>query len=232
MRFDWTPEQDQFVLDNWGKISAKDIGSAIGRTESSIYNRTFRLNLRRKQNPVTSGQIFGSLVVLNKSNKRTPKGQAYFLCQCDCGKQKEILGCSLNRGLSVSCGCKVRQREGQVTINSYLDSYKRGAKKRNLEFVLTDVEFRNICEQNCHYCNLEPQPKNHYQRRKENIGRALPETYEEAWVNLNGIDRKDNKLGYTLENSLPCCSICNWAKGDMSYDEFKDWIKRLCINNP
>jgi hypothetical protein len=42
-----------------------------------------------------------------------------------------------------------------------------------------------------------------------------------------GIDRKDNTKGYVLENSLPCCYLCNRAKGDKPYEEFILWVVRL-----
>lgn len=49
-----------------------------------------------------------------------------------------------------------------------------------------------------------------------------------ARINLyNGIDRKNSSEGYTLGNSLPCCRVCNRAKSDMDYEEFKQWIKDI-----
>jgi len=39
-----------------------------------------------------------------KPTKATHYG-FYWLCQCDCGGTKEIIGTSLSRGFSLSCGC-------------------------------------------------------------------------------------------------------------------------------
>lgn len=44
---------------------------------------------------------------------------------------------------------------------------------------------------------------------------------------FNGIDRVDNFKGYTLENSVPCCTICNRAKSNMLYDDFMSYIQRF-----
>jgi hypothetical protein len=44
---------------------------------------------------------------------------------------------------------------------------------------------------------------------------------------LNGIDRKDNNIGYYLTNVVTCCQICNTAKGQMSEEQFKEWAQRL-----
>ena len=51
------------------------------------------------------GQRFGNLKVISEE-KRDPKYGPRFLCQCDCGNQKVILGHSLIKGYSKSCGCR------------------------------------------------------------------------------------------------------------------------------
>lgn len=43
----------------------------------------------------------------------------------------------------------------------------------------------------------------------------------------NGIDRVDNTKGYTIDNVVPCCGICNMAKGKLNQQEFQNWIKRV-----
>ena len=42
-----------------------------------------------------------------------------------------------------------------------------------------------------------------------------------------GIDRYDNTLGYTLENSVPCCKQCNRIKTDMAASEFAERLERI-----
>jgi hypothetical protein len=42
--------------------------------------------------------------------------------------------------------------------------------------------------------------------------------------NANGIDRFDNDKGYTDENTVPCCSTCNYIK--YIYD-VKDWSEKI-----
>ena len=48
------------------------------------------------------GQRFGHWTVLREADQ---KG-GYWLCKCDCGNVREVLGTNLRRGLSNSCGCK------------------------------------------------------------------------------------------------------------------------------
>lgn len=66
------------------------------------------------------GQRFGRLVVIERdgSNK---SGNAVWKCQCDCGNIKSIVGTSLTRGLTQSCGCirseKSSERKKQNLLN-------------------------------------------------------------------------------------------------------------------
>lgn len=56
-----------------------------------------------------TGQRFGRLVALTPSERRANR-EVYWLCQCDCGKQTEIVGSSLRLGRSRSCGCMNGER--------------------------------------------------------------------------------------------------------------------------
>lgn len=46
-----------------------------------------------------------------------------------------------------------------------------------------------------------------------------------------GIDRLNNDKGYTVENIVSCCSICNKAKSNLTMEEFLAWIERIKIHN-
>ena len=49
------------------------------------------------------GQRFGNLVAVKRAPSRS--GKTYWLCQCDCGNQKEIQTGHLTSGVTKSCGC-------------------------------------------------------------------------------------------------------------------------------
>ncbi len=51
------------------------------------------------------GKKFGKLIVIEKSSIKHKFDRAYYVCKCDCGNIKEILGTSLTRGKSKTCGC-------------------------------------------------------------------------------------------------------------------------------
>lgn len=60
-----------------------------------------------------AGRRFGRYVVLER-RQNTKQGKAAWLCRCDCGKEKVVVGSSLLSGLTTSCGCysieKAQQR--------------------------------------------------------------------------------------------------------------------------
>lgn len=51
-----------------------------------------------------TGRRFGKLVVISKTDRRNHTDR-YWLCRCDCGTEKEVLGRSLRQGATQSCGC-------------------------------------------------------------------------------------------------------------------------------
>lgn len=146
---------------------------------------------------------------------------AWWLCRCDCGKEVFVRARELLSGHVKSCGCYRRKFNkkipGESAFNNLYNKYKCSANYRNLEFNLSKKEFISLTKQKCHYCNIEP---------KQNI--ETP--YKNGSYIFNGIDRLDNSRGYTLDNCVPCCGICNKAKRDLSYNEFVNWIDRLIKN--
>ena len=60
-----------------------------------------------------TGKSFGRLTVLSRA-KNDKYGKAQWLCQCDCGNQKIILGKSLRNGSTQSCGCLKSKGEEKI----------------------------------------------------------------------------------------------------------------------
>lgn len=98
--------------------------------------------------------------------------------------------------------------------NSLFCSYRNKARKRGLTFGLSLDQFVAITKSDCYYCGKPPSK----QKRIPGIFGAYC---------YNGVDRKDNACGYTLENSLPCCWECNERKRAAGHDEFLSWIARV-----
>lgn len=67
-----------------------------------------------------SGMTFGKLTV--KSFSEIKNGKAYWLCSCDCGTEKVIVGTSLRKGTTKSCGClmvEVAKTHGKCGTKTY-----------------------------------------------------------------------------------------------------------------
>ena len=58
-----------------------------------------------------TGQRFGTLTVIRLHSRRRVR----WLCRCDCGTEKAILGLSLNNGMTRSCGKGECRRKGSLT---------------------------------------------------------------------------------------------------------------------
>lgn len=86
--------------------------------------------------------------------------------------------------------------------------YLRRAMKKDLDFALTKDQFIQITTENCYYCNKE-NSENH----------------------KNGIDRKDNKISYIINNCVTCCGQCNYMKGRLTEDDFIETCKRVSNYN-
>jgi hypothetical protein len=111
-------------------------------------------------------------------------------------------------------GAPNKKAYGEASFNDLYGQYRYTAKIKNLEFSLTKDVFRAITKMKCHYCGSEP---NEIRKTEGLNGDYI----------YNGVDRKDNNLGYTDTNSLPCCSFCNYLKRAHSYEKFVGHIKKI-----
>lgn len=70
-----------------------------------------------------TGSRFGRLLILKQvEDYISPKGQhkTKWLCQCDCGKQCEVLGNNLQKGTSKSCGCYANELLKQKSYHNQI----------------------------------------------------------------------------------------------------------------
>ena len=87
--------------------------------------------------------------------------------------------------------CKNRS---QSIHGKYL-AYIHAAKHRNRSFALSKIDFALLVSSPCYYCG-------------------------ELQENFNGVDRVNNDKGYTLDNCVSCCEMCNRMKLTKSKEEF------------
>lgn len=78
----------------------------------------------------------------------------------------------------------------------------RHARYKSLEWFISFEDYINLIKQKCFYCEG-----------------PLPETKV-------GLDRKNNNIGYTLDNVVPCCRYCNQLKSNIfNFSEFVEFSK-------
>jgi len=165
------------------------------------------------------GKKFGRWTVISNAG---PQEDNYIRwnCICECGAEGTVEGSTLRLGKSKSCGCL----HSEIVKNLHLDGksphYKGGplavifrqsskeAAERGYCWELSYEEFLQLVQANCVYCGAPP---------------AL-----DALGGLrNGIDRQNNKEGYTKNNSVSCCYCCNRLKMKADVDSFLDRAKKI-----
>jgi hypothetical protein len=165
----------------------------------------------------------GKLVAIRRDG-RSVCGRIVWLCQCDCGNKTRVEVSNLSAPSSKntqSCGCyrtSLHLLPGDVgSFNQMFDRYRACSRTRKIEFLLTKKEFRHITKQVCNYCGADPVPS--YARNRK-IANVVPYI-------CNGIDRVDNMKGYTVDNCVPCCSLCNYMKRGLSFSDFLNHIQKI-----
>lgn len=64
-----------------------------------------------------TGQVFGRWTVLEKAENRGYV--SYWKCRCECGKEAEVRGTQLTRGISKSCGCLQKETRARMNTERY-----------------------------------------------------------------------------------------------------------------
>jgi len=181
-------------------------------------------NIRYRSTLDLIGQPFGNLTVIGRAPSHSRSHGSYWFCKCICGDIKSYRRQSLVKRIhKTSCGCiKEPYLSRQVDPTKQLQTelynrYKRGARDRNIEFKLYSDEVYKLSQGACVYCGLDPiTPRVYYKGY----------SYE-VTLYSNGIDRVNNTIGYLPTNVVSCCRYCNYAKHDMSVEEFFIWLKRV-----
>lgn len=173
-----------------------------------------------------SGERFGRLVVECRAGS-TSRGTPLQQCVCDCGERIKVTTGNLKGGSTRSCGCLRREHAKRIQSNAVLKiiklgsllrqlkgHYKQSADRRNIYFDLSDEKFEILVLGDCFYCGAKP---NRIYR---------PTRYKNGYKS-NGVDRKDNALGYTDENTVSCCKVCNRFKSDMAIGDMLVVVKNI-----
>jgi hypothetical protein len=143
------------------------------------------------------------------------ENQGWWIVKYKNGEERRVKTSSLKNKRSLK---KVNKNDFDSSISELYRKYSHSAKKRKLDFNIDVSYFSKIIFENCFYCGDKP---SNIQKSKNN--NKIPLKY-------NGIDRKNNELGYIKDNVVSCCRICNRAKSNLHYKKWIDYIVRISKN--
>lgn len=143
---------------------------------------------------------------------------AAWTCRCDCGVEQDVRASHLRHNKSKGCkSCQAYEREAirnrpRKTIPARYGQYKAKARERGYAFSLSIEEFSSLLTSNCYYCATPP---------------VKPHPTATDGLLINGIDRLDSSAGYTVENCVSACFLCNRAKNTLTLGAFVEHVFKI-----
>jgi hypothetical protein len=147
-----------------------------------------------------------------------------YMLICDCGTHFTLKHSTRlkNDGMFSCKSCYSKRYANSYSEKWYLSSIEKrirsDAYAASREYSLSRDFLERAISKPCSYCGAEPSNLMTYKSKHMGIIRSFC---------YNGLDRVDNSIGYVEDNCIPCCKICNRAKGNLSSFEFQEWIKAI-----
>lgn len=225
----FTKEEDEFIVENYKKITGAEIGRKLGRPKGSIYNRAKKLGLwgESPRYEDLTGQKFNMLTVISLAKTTRSGKHKKWLCKCVCGNEKAILQTHLVQGNSRSCGC-LHRRAGAQHPNfkgcgeiraKYFKSMEINALRRNrtpIPFEITIEEIWELFLKQDRKCALSGMPISFPKRADGQRAASL--------------DRIDSSKGYVPGNVQWVHKDVNWMKGSFTQEYFVNICKKISKN--
>lgn len=155
-----------------------------------------------------AGQIYKNYKVTNVIGNKVET-------ECTVCFNKRVLSKdTLRNKRTNNCVCETNynsDKRDNVRLQFLYRSFKKVAEKRGKDSDIDIRTFLRLISSDCSYCGAPPKISSIYKYQ----------------MYKNGIDRIDSKKGYTIDNSRPCCYICNVMKSDLSEIDFFSHIERI-----
>ena len=174
------------------------------------------------------GQTFARLLVIAEAEPITKR--VAWLCRCECGNTKVVKAEELKSGGTKSCGCLNDEKRKERAHGLYAPLIKyhpseataRRVWRANYQDGISFEDFHQISQLPCHYCGSPP---NNIQNSAKQDKKSSISAREQGDFIYNGLDRVDSSLPHTVDNVVPCCKWCNYAKRERTATEFENWAE-------
>jgi hypothetical protein len=144
-------------------------------------------------------------------------GRKYFLFKCgtvNCSNTLSVgaAPCQLKRATGYCTSCHRKKRPYGIIFNRIAEN----SKQKSIPNSLTYSQFLEFTKVKvCVYCEELVEWMEH-----------IPAHYRGHYG--YNLDRKDSSKGYSKENCVVCCKICNWSKNELfSHEEFLEIGKTI-----
>lgn len=181
------------------------------------------------------GEVYGRLTVVRKNGKNKG-GNILWLCLCDCGDYSTIVGYSLRRGLTKSCGCLAKEvarnrmiKHGQSiertkSYSSWNNMLQRCENKNNKDYKSYGGKGILVCQEwhdfNKFYDDMGACPKKHSIDRVDRTGNYEPSncrwatdivqarnTSRNVFIEFNGERKCVSEWAHIIGISRPSLSL-------------------------
>jgi len=167
-----------------------------------------------------------SFQILKSGRKRY-----YHLIECKCSAQRKVWTSEWTRflekrhkaNLNIQCRkCALDQywskHTEQDSSKTLWLNLKTACKRIERDFSITKEKAFVLHKSNCFYCGAPPSNTFTYT------------TNTSVSFIYSGIDRINSDKGYTEDNVVACCKICNVMKNNLPLEEFLAHINSIYIN--
>lgn len=176
-----------------------------------------------------TGKRFGRLIVLNLAEKTDKYNTKYYLCKCDCGKEKIIRGSQLTTGKTKSCGCLNLELCSQRMKGENNWNHKnKGKNHPNYNPSLTDKERldRRDLVENINWRKSIYEKDNYTCQKCKKRGNEIK-------LNAHHINNysSDTENRFNINNGITLCIEChkkfhrNYGNKNNSYEQIKKFLK-------
>lgn len=119
-----------------------------------------------------------------------------------------------------------QHEQKEINLNSYQLSNLRKIWSDSYNKEIDFNFFISISQENCFYCDTPPSNYSHYQYSNKYSEKAR----KFGMIKYSGLDRFTNKEIHQIDDVVPCCKHCNFAKSNMIPKDFFNHIYKINEN--